>query len=442
MPGAPRNGGTSRAGALTGLPRRLLGTLVRARIALFVVLAVQLGLAACALPERLLAVPKALTTQAKISHGRVFEATNIRFWVNRDPEPLAQEGLEALRKEREFLARSGQSGPLPPANFLALSGGGDDGAFGAGLVAGWTAAGDRPEFKVVTGVSTGALIAPLAFLGPAYDSELKRAFTTISKKDIYEERGFLSALFDDGLADSRPLLNLVSSYVTPEVLTRIGEEYGKGRLLLVGTTDLDARQPVIWNMTAIAASGDPGALDLFRKILVASASVPGVFPPVMLEVEANGRQYQEMHVDGGAMAQVFLYPSYFVLGDVASEADAHRQRNLYVIRNARLDPDWTSVDRRTLKIVGRAVSSLINSQGLGDLYRIYLTCQRDGIDYNVAYIGSNFDAPHPDEFDTAYMQQLFDYGYKLAQHGYPWEKYPPGYVPPRSTPALKAASPP
>src|SRR6185295_2536611 len=344
MPGVPRNHGTSRAGALAGLLRRPLRTLVRARTFLFVVLAAQLSLAACATPERLLAVPKALTTQAKITQARVVDATNVRFWVNQDPEPLAREGLEALRKEREFLAHSGRTGPLPPANFLAISGGGDNGAFGAGLLSGWTAAGDRPEFKVVTGVSTGALIAPLAFLGPDYDPELKRAYTTISKKDIYEERGFLAALFDDGLADSRPLLKLVSSYVAPEVLTRIAEEYGKGRLLLVGTTDLDARQPVIWNMTAIAASGDPGALDLFRKILVASASVPGLFPPVMLEVEVGGHQYQEMHVDGGAMAQVFLYPSYFVLGDMASEFDAQRQRNLYVIRNARLDPDWTSVD--------------------------------------------------------------------------------------------------
>ena len=205
MPGAPRSHGTSLTGTLDGLLRRLLRTLVRARTLLFVVLAAQFSLAACAIPERLLAVPKALTTQAKITQARVSDATNIRFWVNQDPEPLAREGLEALRKEREFLARSGRTGPLPPANFLAISGGGDNGAFGAGLLNGWTVAGDRPEFKVVTGVSTGALIAPLAFLGPDYDPELKRAYTTISKKNIYEERGFLSALFDDGLADSRPL---------------------------------------------------------------------------------------------------------------------------------------------------------------------------------------------------------------------------------------------
>jgi hypothetical protein len=417
---------------IEALVARLSGCFALRRRATVLVLiglaAAQISLAGCSIPERLLAVPKALTTQAKVTQAHVSPATNIRFWVNQDPDPLAQEGLEALRKEREYLARTGHTGPLPPVNFLAISGGGDNGAFGAGLLNGWTAAGSRPEFKIVTGVSTGALIAPLAFLGPDYDADLKKAYTTISKKDVYEERGILSALFDDGLADSRPFLELVSSYVTPEMLTRIAEEYAKGRLLLVGTTDLDARQPVIWNMTAIAASGDPGALDLFRKILVASASVPGVFPPVMFAVEADGRKYQEMHVDGGAMAQVFLYPPYLVLSDLVAQADAHRQRTFYLIRNARLDPDWASVDRRTLDIVDRAVSSLINSQGVGDLYRIYVTTQRDGIDYNLAYIGPEFDAPHKEEFDTAYMQQLFDYGYKLAQGGYPWQKHPPGYV--------------
>src|SRR5262245_9884363 len=250
-----------------------------------------LFLSACSGPERLLAVPRALTTQAKTTEGVVSGPSNLRFWVNHDPAPLAAEGLAAVRREEDYLARSGHTGPLPPTYFLAVSGGSDNGAFGAGLLNGWTAAGDRPQFKVVTGVSTGALIAPLAFLGPDYDDELKRAYTTISKKNIYEERGVLAALFDDGLADSRPFLDLVSSYVTPEVLSRIAEEYGKGRLLLVGTTDLDARQPVIWNMTAIAASGDPGALDLFRKVLVASASVPGLFPPVMFRRRVGRESY-------------------------------------------------------------------------------------------------------------------------------------------------------
>ena len=389
-----------------------------------------LALSACALPERLLAVPKALTTQAKTTEGTVSGPGNIRFWVNQDAKPLAEEGLAALRREREYLARTGHTGPLPPVVFLAVSGGSDNGAFAAGLLNGWTVAGNRPEFKIVTGISTGALIAPLAFLGPDYDDELKSAFTAISKKDIYEERGFLAALFDDGLVDSHPFLKLVSNYVTPDVLARIGAEYEKGRLLLVGTTDLDSRQPVIWNMTAIAASGDPGALDLFRKILVASASVPGIFPPVMFNVEVNGTPYQEMHVDGGAMAQAFLYPPYLDLGELAEEHRADRTRTFYVIRNARLDPDWATVDRRTLDIAGRAVSSLIYSQGLGDLYRIYLITQRDGIDYNLAYIDSDFTVPHVDEFETGYMRQLFDYGYEHGRSGYHWRKYPPSYAPP------------
>jgi hypothetical protein len=378
----------------------------------------------------LLAVPKALTTQAKMTEGNVAGPANIRFWVNQDPAPLAREGLDALLRERKFREQSGESGPLPPVAFLAISGGGDNGAFGAGFLNGWTAAGDRPEFKIVTGVSTGALIAPLAFLGPDYDDELKAAYTSISKKDIFEERGFLAALFNDGMVDSRPLLRLVSSFVTPEMLTLIGAEYEKGRLLLVGTADLDSRQPVIWNLTAIAASGGDGALDLFRKILVASTSIPGVFPPVMFNVQADGNAYQEMHVDGGAMAQAFLYPPYFSLEELAEEHQAERMRTLYVIRNARFDPDWATVDRRTLDIAERAVSSLIYSQGLGDLYRIYLITQRDGIDYNLAYIDPDFAVPHTEEFDTAYMRQLYDYGFERARDGYMWRKYPPNYTPP------------
>lgn len=392
-------------------------------------------LSSCSVPARLLAVPRAMTTQAKTTEGVVSGPSNLRFWVNQDPAPLAAEGLAAVRREEDYLARSGHTGPLPPAYFLAVSGGSDNGAFGAGLLNGWTAAGNRPQFKIVTGVSTGALIAPLAFLGPDYDDELKEAFTTISKKDIYKERGFLAALFDDGLVDSHPLLELVSRYVTPELLRRVGEEYAKGRLLLVGTADLDAREPVIWNMTAIAASGDPDALDLFRKVLLASASVPGVFPPVMFNVEVNGTKYQEMHVDGGAMAQVFLYPPYLSVADLSEKHDIERERVLYVIRNASFKAEWETVDRKTLDIAGRAVSSLISSQGMGDIYRIYLIAQRDKIDYNLAFVGSDFTAPHEEEFDPTYMRQLYDYGYRLAAQGYPWRKYPPTFAPPTNTAA-------
>jgi predicted acylesterase/phospholipase RssA len=197
----------------------------------------------------------------------------------------------------------------------------------------------------------------------------------------------------------------------------------------VATADLDARQAIIWNMTRIAASGQPKALELFRSIMIASAAIPGAFPPVMLDVEAGGKQYQEMHVDGGTMAQVFLYPP--TISQKAKELDKGlakaRERKLYIIRNSRLDPEWAQVDRRTLTIVGRAISSLIQMQGIGDLYRLYVTAQKDGLDYNLAYIPPSFNVPKKEDFDTAYMRQLFELGYSMALKGYPWQKDASGF---------------
>jgi predicted acylesterase/phospholipase RssA len=236
------------------------------------------------------------------------------------------------------------------------------------------------------------------------------------------------------------MTKLIEHYVTPTLIKDVAAEYAKGRLLLVGTTNLDARRPIIWNLTAIAASKAPGAIELFRKILLASAAVPGAFPPVMIDVELDGQPYQEMHVDGGAMAQVFLYPPSLHLGERSAAAGVQRERRVYIIRNARLDPDWADVERRTFSIAGRAISSLIHTQGLGDLYRIYLTTQRDGIDYNLAFIGPEFDVKHDAEFDPAFMRALYDYGYGLAEQGYPWHKTPPGLDAPALTPASDATT--
>jgi hypothetical protein len=378
--------------------------------------------AGCA-TRRLPAVPLAETTRAEpaVAHAR--------FWAAHDPAPMTQAALDSIRREREWRARNGQTGPLPPAAMLAISGGGDDGAFGAGLLNGWTERGDRPEFKVVTGISTGALIAPFAFLGPSYDPVLKATYTEVTERNIFVKRGPLAALFSDAVADSSPMAALVRTYVTRDLLDRIGAEYAKGRLLLVGTTDLDAREPVIWNMTAIAASRDPKALELFRRVMLASASIPAAFPPVMIDVTADGKRYQEMHVDGGTSAQVFIYPPTLHLGELTREAGAERRRTLYIIRNARLDPDWASVDRRTLTIAQRSVTSLIHSQGNGDLSRIYLITQRDGVDYNLAFIPREFTVPHRTQFDRSYMRALFEYGRRMGAAGYPWQKHPPGYGP-------------
>jgi hypothetical protein len=378
----------------------------------------------CQTPKRLAAVPAGMTTRAEPA------LSNIRFWPNRDNANFIAEGRLSLARERAWRESRGESGPLPPVSFLAISGGGDDGAYSAGLLTGWSERGGRPEFKAVTGISTGALIAPFAFLGSNYDHLLRETYTGVSQKDIFTQRGPLAAIFGDAMGDTRPMRGLLQRYVTPEILAAIAAEYAKGRLLLIGTTDLDAREPVIWNMTAIAASSDPAAAGLFRKIVLASASIPGAFPPVMFDVTLDGRRYQEMHVDGGAAAQVFIYPPSVRIGELArAEGGGERTRTLYVIRNARLDPDWASVDRRTLNIAGRAVSSLIQTQGVGDLAQIYMTSRRDGIDYNLAYIGADFTTPHTAQFEPAYMKALFDYGRREAVEGDPWRKFPPGFGP-------------
>lgn len=383
---------------------------------LLIVTAAQLGLASCSTPNRLPAVPEASALQAGQSLGP------IRFLVSRESETFAAEARNVLAKEQQWLASQGKGADLPPAYFLAISGGGDNGAYGAGFLNGWTAAGTRPQFKAVTGISTGALIAPFAFLGPKYDYVLQRVYTTTAQKDIFKKRGLKSLLFGDAMADTTPLAKVISSYVTRALLDEIAAEYAKGRVLLVGTTNLDSLEPVIWNMTAIAASRDARAVSLFRSILLASASIPGAFPPVMVDVNLEGTPYQEMHVDGGTVTQVFLYPPSFRL-----DGAAPRQRILYVIRNARMDADWTSTQRRTMTIAMRAIDSLTRTQGIGDLYRIFATTQRDGIEFNLTYIPATFNEPHNEQFDTKYMRALFDIGLQSAKAGYQWQKHPPGF---------------
>lgn len=376
----------------------------------------------CALPTRLPAVP-----QNAVDKVEVPGMPGIRYVAAGDMTQFMLDWEQTFEAELAFRAKTGQLGPLPPVSFLALSGGGDDGAFGAGLLCGWTVAGNRPEFKLVTGVSTGALIAPFAFLGPKYDVQLKKLFTNSSQKDIVETRNLLAAVFDDALADNKPLWRLLEKEITADMLREIAQEHAKGRRLFISTTNLDTRLSVIWNMTKIAASGHPQSLDLFRKLMMASAAIPAAFPPVMIDVVVDDKQYQEMHVDGGASREVFIYPVKFKLREFAAKANAHRERNLYIIRNSRLDPDWAEVDRRTYSIAQKAISSLIRTQGIGDLFRLYATSQRDGVDYNLAYVPSTFNTLHTEEFDTNYMRDLFKTGYDAAVAGYPWEKVPPGF---------------
>lgn len=310
-------------------------------------------------------------------------------------------------------------------NYLAISGGGADGAFGAGLLAGWTEAGTRPEFALVTGISTGSLMAPFAFLGPKYDHVLEALYTTLSTKDLVRPRPVLSALFSHSAMDVEPLKALMEKYVTPELVAEVGREYMKGRSLLIGTTNLDAGRPVIWSMGRIASSGHPDSVELFRSIMLASASIPVVFPPVYIKVKAGGYLYDEMHVDGGTAAQVFLYPMGLNWTEVKKLLAVTEDPNLFIIRNAHLRPKWEPVKSDLGGIAKSSISSLIRTQGVGDLYQVYLACERDGINYNLAYIPDEFDADSNELFDPEYMKKLYKQGYDMAVSGYPWKPAPP-----------------
>jgi hypothetical protein len=312
-------------------------------------------------------------------------------------------------------------------NYLAISGGGQRGAFGAGLLCGWTETGTRPEFTMVTGVSTGALIAPFAFLGPEYDDIIKEIYTNYSTLDLIEPRGTFSTLLGDAATDSNLLREKIASYVDEEVMAAIAEEYQQGRVLDIVTTNLDAARPVVWNIGKIATYGTPEALQLIRDVMLASASIPAAFPPVLFDVIADGNRYDEMHVDGGATSVLYLYPIGMNWGKLTEKLEVKSKPNVYIIRNGGWRKNWESVDRSTIPIALRTIDSLMGSAVLGDAYRIYLATQRDGIDYHLAYIPEDFDEEASEPFDKAYMQKLFELGYQMAIKGYPWHTSPPGY---------------
>jgi predicted acylesterase/phospholipase RssA len=364
----------------------------------------------------------ALARTLRSAHARA-SISEARFLPS-DTAAMAAFGRRLHERESKYFSSLGR--PIPPESLLAISGGGDNGAFGAGVLVGWSESGKRPSFKIVTGISTGALIAPLAFVGREYDPLLADMYTTIDQTDIFEKRPIVVGLLSDGLADSSPLQHLLAKYVDASLVARIAEESRRGRALVIITTNLDAGVPVIWNIGAIAESGHAERIGLIRKILLASASVPGFFPPVMFDVMVGGVAHQEMHVDGGASMQTFLYPAALQVRKIPN-GGGELPRIAYVVRNGRLTQGWDEVARTTPAIAARAVATLTTNSGVGDLYRIYALAKRDGVRLQIAYIEDDFEQPHPAEFDRQYMVKLFEYGRAKARSGYPWRGAPPGF---------------
>jgi len=399
--------------------RRIDGSLAWRFMAIFFAVAT---LSACMSTQRNAAVPVEARNFVKI-----LGLTNARFYTDQIDE-ITQEQTKAIIREAHYKGIQ-KGGTIPKTYGLTLSGGADNGAFGAGLLVGWSKHGDRPPFKLVTGISTGALIAPFAFLGSKYDDKLTDVYTTLDKSKVYRERLLpVAAIAQDALNDTDPLYYTISSYLDDQVLSEIAAEYQKGRLLVIQTTDLDAGRPVLWNIGAIAASGHPDSLNLIRKILLASAAIPAAFPPVLFDVEINGDIRQELHVDGGAVSQSFLAPAKLNINRALSLSGyKHEGFGVYVIRNGRLHTEWSEVDRKTLTIAQRAVTVLTNYSGLNDLYKMYLIAKRSGTHFRLAYIPDDYDGKHEEEFDQNYMNGLFNYAYDKAAKGYPWDNAPPGF---------------
>lgn len=385
-----------------------------------IVLAAVVWIGGCAPSIDRLAVPSSLVEQVDVPG---FKAS--RFWGDEVPKGTIADLQARLPNMKAVAIAPTREKGRPVVNYLALSGGGADGAFGAGLLVGWSAAGTRPRFEVVTGVSTGAIIATFAFLGPRYDRSLKEVFTQYATEDLLEAQVLTGLFGGAALADSAPLSRLIARYINRRILDEVAQEYRQGRMLLIGTTNLDAQRPVIWNMGEIAASTHPHALDLFRKVILASASIPGVFPPVKVEVEAGGKVYEEMHIDGGPTRQVFLAPAQISLRDFDVFYDKPPVRHIYIIRNAKLSPDYQPAKASVLAISVQTISTLILNQSHGDVLRIYTTAKRDGAHFNLAAVPDDFQLQAKEPFDRAYMRELFKTGETLARNGYNWMKEPP-----------------
>jgi hypothetical protein len=300
--------------------------------------------------------------------------------------------------EKDFLAAL----PATPGPWLALSTGGGDGAFGAGLLNGWSESGKRPEFSVVTGVSTGSLMAPYAFIGSSQDGGLKRAYTEYNAGDIFED-----TKTPESLVDTWPLKRLIAKEVTPELLAQVAEQHRRGRRLFVATTNLDAQRGVIWNMGAIAVKGDEAALKLFRDVLQASTAIPGLFPPALIDVEVNGKKNQEMHADGGLSAQVYVAPESVLNTSSTTKLPASA---LYLIANNRLTSEFQMTERSLIFVVGHSIAVGVQSMLRINIDRAYAAARRSGVPFYLSYPALSSDQQGKGAFDTEFMKGLFEAG--------------------------------
>lgn len=374
-------------------------------------LTLTLVLSACVSMPRGLSAP----TKKHYDQAQIPGYEEIRSWGDETPPYLDK----LLARQRKLLTSN-------PAlyrrlDILALSGGGEDGAYGAGFLKGWSKRGDRPPFTIVTGISTGALIAPFAFLGPRYDDAIQRFYTETSLRDIFILTPLTALFGGSAIGDTAPLKHLLHETVNAQLVAEIAAESHKGRKLFIGTTDLDAQRPVIWNIGRIAESGRADAPALIAKIMLASASIPGAFPPVSFNVQINGKLYQEVHVDGGVANQIFVYPPEMNMREIEQYLRVKPRKTFWLIRNTKIDPEYEVASLGLTDLAKRSISSLIKYQGRSNLVELEKLADRDGFDLRLTYVPQNFDTPLTKPFDPVYMRDLYKVGYHAALAEHPWK---------------------
>ena len=340
--------------------------------------------------------------------------------------PLSAEELRSAA-EQIRLARKPAQTPERTYNVLVLSGGGIFGAYSAGVMVGWTESGDRPNFDVITGISTGGLIAAVSFLGPEYDWLLRELYTTVRNKDIFTIRPPLRALSSDSIADTTPMAERLRRIVTPEMLQRVAAEHAKGRRLYIGTTNLPNRRLVVWDMGAIATRGTLESEALFEDLLLASSAVPGFFPPVRIAVDVDGTPYEELHVDGGVSRSMFFRPPYIPPSQREGFGPTSLYgSNLYVLVAGKVYSDSDGVRPKPLAIASGAINSLLYSQARGDIDRLYHYSTLTGMNFHLSAIPPDFRMPNQSlKFDPEEMTRLFEEGRNSARERRVWRDTPP-----------------
>lgn len=411
-----------------------MGGRLLARFAKIAVLLVAATVGGCAGAIERTPIPTAKIAET----ASIPDIPGARIWGDEAPKDLKK----VYKTYLKGVPQLGASAPLVNGrmqiDILALSGGGSDGAFGAGVLTGWTERGDRPEFEQVTGVSAGSIIAPFAYLGPEYDPQLKQIWTQYRTDQLVVPQIVNGLLGGQALTDTAPLRKLIAQYIDRDFLKKVAREFERGRLLTVGTTNLDAKRPVVWNMGAIARHYDnPEAVQLFRDVILASAAIPGLFPPVKIKVKVDGKIYDELHVDGGVTRQIYVSSLNVPFKTFDVLYPKPPMRRLYLVHNGKMNPQFGAVTPSTFQIAGESISTLMLYQHKGDNYRIYRMAKDGGADFNSIAIPPEFDHASKEKFDLEYQTALFEEGFRMGK-AKQWLKKPADVAP---EPPARVASP-